>query len=265
MCSRELEAFGHRETVEDQRQLYEEQRAPVGTDDGGRPAYALIQRSRQAHALAERDRPAKQQVRIGSPLVQQAGKVGGRCAGANDRYLSSPEGGKVMVLRAVSQKLVRLSGQRGGKAAEIANARRHDHEAGTAIGSFGELQRVLRVVAFDCGDGPVLEVRHKRLLEFATIVHEGFGRRRQAEVGVGNAVVGAVLRIGKAAFRIIERCREPIGLQQHAFGHPARPGFHGSAKNTKSHPARLQMRGYGQSKGAGADDGNVALLGVPHL
>jgi len=176
-------------------------------------------------------------------IMQEAGHIRSRRAGADYRNLAALENRQVMMLRAVGEEGTRQIGQYIRNVGEVADARGHDQGFDDAVRPFGEFQDMAFAGTFDRGDRPVFEIRHQGLLEVQAMGDEGFDGRRDGQIVIGNAVIGTIFFIRVFTAGIVQARGKPVGLQVHALGHLGRPGIHCLAEYPELYAAVSQVGG----------------------
>ena len=169
---------------------------------------------------------ARNQLHIGTHLMQQTGQVGCRRTTSDHNYIASPERFQVMMAEAVREKFWWQSRQVSGHMLEVRDAySEHDSAGGEAFAAV-ESQAKAIWQTLQASDHLVFEFGHFSFLERETVGAEGVEAHRKAGVGVFDPLFRAKMVQRKITRRIINVRGEAVGFETHAFGHVRPPAIH---------------------------------------
>jgi hypothetical protein len=103
----------------------------------------------------------------------------------------------------------------------------------------------------------VFHLRNKAATELEPVGDERLDGHRRADVGVGEALLGAVRAERECAVGVVQVRREAFRLEAHATRHVVRPEAHRRAEDAQALARFAEMRCQRQAVGTSADDGGI--------
>jgi hypothetical protein len=125
----------------------------------------------------------------------------------------------------------------------MANPDRHHHAAGFQDLAIFERQVKITGGTAEGRDCTVFHVRDETVLKFQTVPCECLQRHWQTDIGVGQAIVGAISAESEGPAGVVETGGEALGFQPHAFWHTVPPHNHWVTKYPEIPAVGPQMRG----------------------
>jgi hypothetical protein len=203
-------------------------------------------------------RRANDELRQGSPLAEQDGRLQRRLSAADDGHTTTAQLLERGMLGGVRDEFV-------GKTAQLRRHVRERHDAGrdhdAARGdefAVRELEHEAERIVLDAHDVALVDVSDRALAEPVAVRDERVERHRTGDVVVVAPRLGAKVAERVPPARVAEAGREALGLEEHSFWHVRAPRAHRPAEDAYRPGRCFQMRRDRKPVGPRAYDGDLA-------